>query len=106
MEKFGRFVATIIVGGLVIWIGWKTLIKVYDFIVPDSWTLMVCEEKLNDYECMTNSDVIPGFSSKHDCLLEGARNFSKQGYECGSNCKLRDSGLRVCKEICNKSGFN
>lgn len=93
----------LVIGYLVLWGGWKAITKLGDFIIPDKWTLMVCDEKLNNYECYSNSDVIPGFDSKKDCLLEGARNFSSQGYECGSNCK-DDYGLFVCKEICNQGG--
>jgi len=95
--------AVLVIGGLFLWGGWKVLGKAADIITPDRWTLMVCDSKLNDYECYDNSDVIPGFKSKNECLLEGARNFSKQGYECGSNCK-NDYGVFVCKEICNQGG--
>lgn len=98
-------ILVLVVGFLIIWGGWKLLSKTADFITPDNWTLMVCDEKLNAAECFTNSYVIPGFKSEKDCMLEGATRFSKQGFECGSNCK-EENGIKVCKTICNKSGCN
>jgi hypothetical protein len=95
--------ATLVLLGILLSLGWKSLVWLGDAFTPDRWTLMVCEEKFNDVECDSNSDVIPGFKNKKECLLEGARNFSKQGYECGSNCR-DEYGLWVCKEICNKGG--
>lgn len=92
------------ISGFVIWGGWKVLVKLADLVTPDKWTLMVCDEKLNSAECYSNSYEIPGFKSAKDCLLEGANKFSKEGFECGSNCKESDYSLKVCKEICNKSG--
>lgn len=96
----------VLVVGIVIWFGWKVIVKLADFIFPDKWTLMICETKLNNFECMDNSYVFEGFKSQKDCMLEGATRFSKEGFECGSNCKMSDYGLRVCKKICNKGGCN
>lgn len=95
--------AVLVVGGLILWGGWKLLAKTADVITPDEWTLMVCDDKLNYAECYNNSYVIPGFKSQKDCMLEGATRFASQGFECGSDCK-DDYGVKVCKVICNKSG--
>lgn len=70
----------------------------------EKWTLMVCKTKLNDAECYDNSYVIAGFKSSKECLLEGASKFSKEGFECGKNCKEEGYGIKVCEEICNSSG--
>lgn len=99
-----KFGFGIIIGGLIIWGGWKVLVKVADFVTPDEWTLMVCETKLNNFECMDNSYEIPNFKSEKECMLEGATRFSKEGFECGSNCRITEYGLKVCKKICNKGG--
>lgn len=90
--------------GFLGWGLWRIMVNVADFITPTQWTLMVCDTKMgNGVECMSNSYVIPGFKSKKDCMLEGAGNFSHEGFECGSDCK-EDHGMKICKEICNKSG--
>ncbi|MFH1162261.1 MAG: hypothetical protein V1696_03235 [Candidatus Jorgensenbacteria bacterium] len=70
----------------------------------EEWTLMVCNGKLNDAECYSNSQVITGFESSKECFLEGASRFVKEGFECGKNCREEGHGLRVCKEICNSAG--
>lgn len=70
----------------------------------ETWTLMVCKEKLNDAECYNNNYVIDGFKTQKECMLEGVSKFSKEGFECGKNCKENEYGLRVCKEICNSAG--
>ena len=80
--------------------------KIVDFLTPDTWTLLVCKNKLNEAECYDTSYEIPGFKTKKDCLLEGASNFSKEGFECGGNCKKTEYGLNFCKEICNSAGCN
>lgn len=102
-KLFTGFIYLIIIG-IVLWFGWKVIVKVADFIIPDKWTLMVCETKLNDSECQDISYEIPNFKSEKECMLEGATRFSKDGFECGSNCKMSEYGLNVCKKICNKSG--
>lgn len=99
-----KFALCIIIGGLIVWLVWKALVKVADFITPDKWTLMVCEDMLNASECRDISYVIPNFKSQKDCMLEGATRFSKEGFECGSNCKMSEYDLNVCKKICNKAG--
>jgi hypothetical protein len=70
----------------------------------EDWTLMVCSQKLNAAECYSNSYVISGFKTQKECMLEGVSRFSQQGFECGKNCKATQSGLQVCKEICNSAG--
>lgn len=65
---------------------------------------MVCKEKLNSAECKENSFVIEGFKSSKECLLAGANQFSKEGFECGKNCRIDSYGLKICKEICNSAG--
>lgn len=94
----------LIIIGVVLWFGWKAIVKIADFITPDKWTLMVCEDMLNASECRDISYEIPNFKSQKDCMLEGATRFSKEGFECGSNCKMSEYGLNVCKTICNKGG--
>jgi hypothetical protein len=69
----------------------------------EDWTLMVCKEKLNAAECYSTSYVISGFKGQKECMLEGASRFSREGFECGKNCKKR-AELQVCKEICNSAG--
>lgn len=65
---------------------------------------MVCSSLMsNEVECQDNSYTIPGFSSSKECLLEGSSRFAREGFECGRNCKMEGS-LKVCDEICNKSG--
>lgn len=98
-EKIKIIIVIIVVIALLIWMA----PKVIDFLTPDTWTLFVCETKLNEYECMENKYEIPGFKSKNECLLEGAKNFSKEGFECGSNCK-NVYGANICKEICSSLG--
>lgn len=98
-----KAVVYLIIAGLLLWGGWKVLVKVADLIVPDKWTLMVCDEKFNNVECYSNSYTIPGFKSEKECMLEGATRFSREGFECGSNCK-DDGLLKICKKICNKGG--
>ncbi len=99
-----HLIFTIVVAGVLIWGGWKIFVRVVDFIIPDTWTLMVCKEKLNEAECMSNSYEIPGFKSAKECLLEGASRFSKDGFECGRNCRESEYSIKVCSEICNKAG--
>jgi hypothetical protein len=70
----------------------------------EDWTLMVCKEKLNAAECFSNSYVISGFKDQKECMLEGASKFSREGFECGKNCKKTQTGLQVCKVICNSAG--
>lgn len=77
---------------------------IWFFWGKEEWTLMVCKTKLNDAECYDNSYVIPGFASAKECLLEGSSRYSKEGFECGKNCKENDYGMKVCDEICNASG--
>lgn len=68
------------------------------------WTLMVCSIKMdNGVECLENSYEIPGFKSQKECMLEGASQFSEEGFECGRNCR-KDYGANVCSEVCNKTG--
>lgn len=98
--KFLKIVGIIIVIILII----NFLSEITDFLTPDTWTLLVCKNKLNEAECYDTSYEIPGFKTKKDCLLEGASNFSKEGFECGNNCKKTEYGLNVCKEICNSAG--
>ena len=70
-----------------------------------SWTLMVCKTLMdNGVECFDNSYEIPGFASAKECLLEGATKFSKEGFECGRNCRQSEYSVKVCSEICNKAG--
>lgn len=85
-----KIIGIIIIIVLLIWIA----PKIIDFLTPDTWTLFVCKSKLNEAECYENSYEIPGFKTKKDCLLEGASRFSKQGFECGKNCKT-DYGLNI-----------
>lgn len=63
---------------------------------------MACQEKINASECLTNSYIINGFESQHECMTEGLVSFKEQGFECGKNCEQK--GLMVCEEICNSAG--
>lgn len=93
-----------VIGGLVIWGSWKIVGKVVDFITPDKWTLMICETKMgNGVDCQSNSYEIAGFSSAKECLLEGASRFSREGFECGRNCR-KEYSINICSEVCNKTG--
>lgn len=76
----------------------------YSTYIREEWTLMVCKEKLNSAECKNSTYEIAGFNSSKECLLTGAERFSKEGFECGKNCRIDEYGLRICKEICNSAG--
>lgn len=88
---------------IIIAIGYFSITKVFH---KENWTLMACESLMpNGVECQDNSYKIPGFASSKECMLEGVSKFSKQGFECGSNCHPSESGIiDVCDEICNKNG--
>lgn len=110
VEPLGYVFAVVIVLifiAFALWFGYKILSSGAERIqelANSSWTLMVCKTKMeNGVECFDNSYEIPGFKSAKECLLEGTSRFSKEGFECGRNCK-KDYGLNVCSEVCNKSG--
>lgn len=68
------------------------------------WTLMVCETRMeNGVDCFENSYEIPGFNSAKECLLEGTSRFSREGFECGKDCR-KDGSLNICQEVCNARG--
>lgn len=110
---FGKGVATLfivlIIIAVLIAIVWFLGVKVFGLVnnvfKDKTWTLMVCEERLNRSECMTNSYIIPGFKTQNECMLEGAKSFNVQGFECGRSCR-KSEGLQLCDIICNKSGCN
>jgi len=71
----------------------------------NSWTLMVCGSKMgNGIDCQDNLYEIPEFKSRKECMLEGATRFSKQGFECGRDCKNENGIINVCQEVCNAGG--
>jgi len=74
----------------------------------DSWDLMICEELMsNGVECYSNAEILKGYETQRECMEVGIRLASKQGYECGKNCKAsKDFGGIVCETICNKAGCN
>jgi|GEM_PF-7023645 hypothetical protein len=100
MENKPRGIIGLIIVALFIFLGYRY------YKDKKSWTMIVCKNKMaNGIECYDDSYEIPNFKSEKDCLLEGARTFSKEGFECGKGCKKKD-GLRVCSIICNKAGCN
>lgn len=72
----------------------------------DSWRLMVCSSLMeNGIECRENSYILDGYKSQNECMEKGIAVASRQGFECGKNCKKSEySDLAVCEEICNKAG--
>lgn len=71
----------------------------------DNWTLMVCSSLMeNGIECRENSYVLDGYKTKNECMEKGLEVAKKDGFECGRNCKIKDSGMRVCGPICNRGG--
>jgi len=107
--EFGKgllYLALIITILVVIWYvakgGFNTIKNMFK---NNDWTFMVCETMMgNGVECYDNSYSIPGFKSQKECMLEGARNFSKEGFECGKGCEESEYGLKVCDVVCNKAG--
>jgi len=98
-NKFLKIVGIILVMIFLVW-GYK------NYKDKNSWTLLVCKNKMaNDIECQDISYEIPDFESAKECLLKGASDFSKDGFECGKGCEKRD-GFNVCSVICNKAGCN
>jgi hypothetical protein len=69
----------------------------------ENWTLMVCDEMLNNAECFNASYIIPDFDSYKECALGGAK-FSPKKFECGNTGRQDEYGLQICKEICNSFG--
>lgn len=86
-------------------VGYLGLSATVKIVVPDKWTLMVCETKMGN-ECYDTYVEIPGFKSSMECMLEGATRFRQQGFECGSNCKKDFGTVNVCDVICNANGCN
>lgn len=74
----------------------------------NTWTLMVCKSLMsNGVECYENSYVLEGYKSQNECMEKGIALASREGFECGRNCKpSKDYGGTVCEVICNRAGCN
>lgn len=92
---------------MIIWFFGSAGNKIINSLFKDrSWTLMVCGSLMNNRaECEFNRYVIPGFESQKECMLEGAKNFRKEGFECGQGCRTSEySDIKICDIVCNSSG--
>jgi len=92
-SSFIWLVILIVVG----WLGYKFFFG--------KWTLMLCEETLdNGVECSSIART-EEYSSKEACMTSGKVLLNTYpAFECGRNCKY-DGNFWLCKEICNKNGF-
>lgn len=91
--------------GVVFYLGYKVILFGFDAIRPKSWTLMVCEgEIMTDGGCYDISYELKDYSSQKSCMEKGLTLPKISGFECGLDCEMSDYGMRVCETICNKGG--
>lgn len=73
-----------------------------------SWTLLVCEEMLDDTQCSTNAYELHDIPDRETCFSEGKKYLRMDfpGFECANGCDYdKDWGMLVCDNIYDRYGL-